>query len=121
LARWYLLSNVPDVSATEIATWYCWRWKIESLFKLLKSEGFQLEKWQQSSGEAIFRRLLMSSMACTMTCKLYHDETEDAQTLKQFLVRLSGRVTTRSKPVTLPALLAGLWQFLQLCEVLNSG
>lgn len=60
-------------------------------------------------------------MACTITYQLYHDETEDAKALKQFLVRLiRGRVTKRSKPVTLPARLAGLWQFLQLCEELIS-
>ncbi|WP_456107140.1 hypothetical protein [Photobacterium frigidiphilum] len=39
---------------------------------------------------------------------------------KGFLVKLSGRLTKRSKPVTLPSLLAGLWVFLQMCEVLDT-
>jgi len=120
LARWYLLTNVWDVSATEIATWYCWRWNIESWFKLLKSDGFQMEKWQQTTGKAIFRRLIVSSMACTMALRLYNDESEGSQALKLFLVKLSGRVTKRSKPVTLPALLAGLWLFIQMSEVMVS-
>jgi IS4 transposase len=33
LARWYLLSNVFDVDATEIAMWYCHRWNIESWYE----------------------------------------------------------------------------------------
>lgn len=120
LASWYLLSNVTEVSAREIAQWYCWRWNIESWFKLLKSDGFHVENWQQTSGEAVYRRLLVSSMACTLALKLYQDESEDAQELKHFLIRLSGRVTKRSKPVTLPALLAGLYQFIQMQEVMNT-
>lgn len=120
LARWYLLTNVWDVSATEIATWYCWRWNIESWFKLLKSDGFQMEKWQQTTGDAIFRRLIVSSMACTLALRLYNDESEESQALKLFLVKLSGRVTKRSKPVTLPALLAGLWLFIQMSEMMAS-
>ncbi|HED2912989.1 TPA: transposase [Enterobacter hormaechei subsp. steigerwaltii] len=120
LASWYLLSNVTEVAATELAQWYCWRWNIESWFKLLKSDGFQLEDWQQTHGEAIFRRLLVSSMACTLTFRLYEDDSADARQLKTFLVRLSGRVTKRAKPVTLPALLAGLYLFLQMQEVMNT-
>ncbi|WP_429234469.1 hypothetical protein [Aeromonas salmonicida] len=59
-------------------------------------------------------------MACTLTFRLYEDEGEEAQQLKKFLVRLSGRVTKRAKPVTLPALLAGLYLFLQMQEVMNN-
>ncbi|HAT1683915.1 TPA: transposase [Klebsiella oxytoca] len=120
LACWYLLSNVMDVSATELSRWYCLRWNIESWFKLLKSDGFCLEDWQQSSGEALFRRLLVNSMACTLTFRLYRDESGDALHLKRFLIGLSGRVTKRSKPITLPALLAGLYVFLQMQEMMNS-
>lgn len=85
LASWYLLSNVTDASASELAQWYCWRWNIESWFKLLKSDGFQLEQWQQTSGAALFRRLLVSSMACTLVFRLHEDEGEDARQLKAFL------------------------------------
>lgn len=63
---------------------------------------------------------MVSSMACTLAFKLYGDEGEDARQLKTFLVRLSGRVTKRAKPVTLPALLAGLYLFLQMQEVMST-
>ena len=120
LARWYLLSNVTEVPASELAQWYCWRWNIESWFKLLKSDGFQLEQWQQTRGAALFRRLLVSSMACTLAFRLFEDNGEEAEQLKTFLVRLSGRVTKRAKPVTFPSLLAGLYLFLQMQEVMNT-
>ena len=120
LASWYLLSNVTEVSAQEIAKWYCWRWNIESWFKLLKSDGFHVEEWQQTTSDAVFRRLLVSSMACTLALKLYQDESGEAQELKLFLIKLSGRVTKRSKPVTLPALLAGLYQFIQMQEIMST-
>lgn len=120
LAKWYLLSNVVNVDATEIATWYCHRWNIESWFKLLKSDGHQLEKWQQTSGESILKRLITVSVATTLVFKLYSDSSDEANKFKLFLVKLSGRLTKRSKPVTLPSLLAGLWVFLQMCEVLDT-
>ena len=44
-AEWLLLSNVKDIDASTIALWYCWRWKIETLFKLMKSAGHQLDAW----------------------------------------------------------------------------
>lgn len=119
-AKWYLLSNVMDEPAETLARWYYWRWSIESWFKVLKSHGFQMEHWQQSTAEGIFRRLIVSSMACVLAWKLYNDDSSEAKELKVFLVKLSGRLTKRSKPITHPALLAGLWVFLQLNEVLNT-
>jgi IS4 transposase len=48
LAQWLLLSNLEEqVSAATLALWYYWRWRIASFFKLLKSEGHELEAWQQ--------------------------------------------------------------------------
>lgn len=44
LAQWLLLTNVPDeVDAATLARWYYYRWQIESMFKLLKSAGQQVE------------------------------------------------------------------------------
>ena len=51
LAVWYLLTNLPATVATDTAAlWYYWRWRIESLFKLFKSAGHQVEHWQQQGG-----------------------------------------------------------------------
>lgn len=113
LAEWMLLTNVPaaDADSATIGTWYYFRWRIESFFKLLKSAGHELEYWQQTTGEAILRRLLIASMACVFVWQLQRDESEQAVALRSHLMKLSGRQTKRGVESTATALLAG-WQSL---------
>jgi len=81
--KWYLLANVPsEVSAEQIALWYYWRWEIESFFKLVKSGGQQLEHWQQESGLAVLKRLLVASMACAVVWWLQRDESPESEEFK---------------------------------------
>jgi len=109
LAVWLLLTNVPErVAAAEIALWYYWRWRIESYFKLLKAAGQQVEHWQQETAEALFRRLLIASMACVLTWQVALQPGPDGESLRALLIRLSGRVLKRGQPWTLPALFAGV-------------
>ena len=120
VAQWILLTNVnKDVSSKTIGTWYYYRWKIESYFKLLKTAGFNLEKWQQQDPKAIFRRLLICSHACVLLWKLQQSNEKNAETIKKFLVKLSSRLMEWGKDYTAPALLAALWNFLQMMEVLT--
>jgi len=119
VAEWLLLSNLKEVDASTLALWYYWRWKIETFFKLLKQAGHHLESWQQQCGEAVAKRLMIASMACVLVWKLRRDETPEGEEFKHFLVRLSGRQMKRSRPITDSALLAGLWVFLSMQEVLN--
>jgi hypothetical protein len=120
VASWYLLTNLPaTVEAAEVALWYYWRWRIESFFKLLKSAGQQLESWQQQTGEAVARRLLVASMACAAVWQLAQADGEAAQTLRGLLIRLSGRQMKHGVSFTLPALLAGMWVLLSMLEVLE--
>lgn len=120
LAQWLLLTNAPaGITAEQLARCYYWRWRIESFFKLLKSHGQQLEHWQQATGPAIARRLLVATMACVTVWQLEADTSSRAQELKTLLVRLSGRQTKRTKPVTTPALLAGLWVLLSTLDLLD--
>src|SRR5437879_4946785 len=116
-----LLSNVPAAWATaeQLAFCYYWRWRIESFFKLLKSHGQQLEQWQQETGPAIARRLLVAAMACVVVWQLQADQSPEAAELKDLLVRLSGRQTKRKRPHTAPALLAGLWVLLSMLALLE--
>lgn len=119
LAQWYLLSNVFSESAQTLATWYYWRWQIESFFKLLKQQGLQLEDWQQESGLAIAKRLLIASQACVFVWQLQQENSDQAHEIKSFLIRLSGRQMKKNRPVTAPALLEGLWLFLLLMDTLD--
>ena len=67
LAQWLLLTNVPDeVDAATLARWYYYRWQIESMFKLLKSAGQQVEDWLQDDALAIAKRLVVASCACVL-------------------------------------------------------
>jgi hypothetical protein len=120
LAEWMLLTNAARCVHTErLARCYYWRWRIESYFKLLKSHGQQLEQWQQETGLAIARRLLVASMACVLVWQLQADETPQATELKAILIRLSGRQMKRNRPHTAPALLAGLWVMLSMLTLLQ--
>jgi hypothetical protein len=120
VAQWLLLTNVLDVEAATIALWYYWRWSIESFFKLLKSAGHHLESWQQESALAIAKRLLVASMACVTVWAIAADTSPQGVELQAFLIKLSGRQMRRQKRVTHPALLAGLWVFLSMLEVLQA-
>ena len=120
LACWYLLTNVaPNVDAATIALWYYWRWRIESYFKLLKGAGHQLEHWQQETAAAVARRLLVASMACVLVWQLARSTAPEADQVRKFLIRLSGRQMAHGITYTWPALLAGLWVFLTIADVLS--
>lgn len=117
LAEWLLLTDVYALEASTIALWYYWRWRIESFFKLLKSAGHELEHWQQESAVAIFKRLLVTSMACVTVWQLAADQSPEAAELRAFLIKVSGRQVPKKQGFTHPALLAGLWVFLSMLEV----
>ena len=121
LAIWYLLTNVPaDVDAATIALWYYWRWSVETYFKLLKSAGMNVEHWEQTTADAILRRLLVASMACVMVWQLAGSKHPQAAPVRKLLVKLSGRQMKRGCEFTRPALLAGLWTLLAMLEILAS-
>jgi len=120
LAQWLLLSNVPaEVDAARLALWYYWRWRIESFFKLLKSAGQQVEHWQQESGLALAKRLLVVSAALVLVWQLGRTESPAAEELRGVLVRLSGRQMKWGCAWTAPALLEGVWVLLAMLELLE--
>jgi hypothetical protein len=96
--------------AATVAVWYYWRWRIESFFKLLKSDGQAAEQWQQETGEA---------MASALVWKLKRATTPEAISFRTVLARLSGRQMKRSKPQTAPAVLAGLSVYLAMRDALD--
>ena len=121
IAQWYLLSNVEqEVSNHTLSTWYYYRWRIESYFKVLKQAGHQIEHWEQESGRAIFKRLLIVSQACALAWRIMRLNNPEGEKIKIFLVRLSGRQMKRKQPVTLPALLDGLFKLFMMLEVMEN-
>ena len=121
-AEWLLLTNVDaQFQAETVGQWYYFRWQIESYHKLLKSAGMNAEQWEQESGEAFAKRLVVASMACLTVWRLRQDDTEDAKRLKAVLVRLSGRQMKWGVADTAPALLAGLEKLLAVADLLVSN
>jgi len=120
VAQWLLLSNLPDeVDAPTLARWYYYRWQIESMFKLLKSAGQQVEDWLQDDALAIARRIVVASCACVLVWQLAAATSKQAIETQQFLVRLSGRQMNRRRPITVPALFTGLWSLLSTLTLLE--
>ena len=106
-----MLTNVSAETAdtAKIAHWYYYRWRIETMHKLLKSSGHQLESWLQRDGQRIFNKLLIALAACTAIWRLERRHDKQSQEFKELLMELSGRQTKRSKPITTSGLLAGVW------------
>ena len=120
LSTWYVLSNVPtEVAGSQIALWYYYRWDIESYFKLMKSGGHELEHWQQESGVAILKRLLVASMASATVWSLQALDTQEAEEFKQALAKLSGKSRKRGRPPTSGVLLSGLFVLLRIFDFLK--
>jgi hypothetical protein len=120
VAKWLLITNIIDkkVTTETLATWYYYRWKIESYFKLLKSSGFNLEEWQQIEPEALFKRLLVVSYSCILVWKIANGSSENAQKIRKFLVTMSGKLIERNKEFTYPALLSGLENYIQMMDMM---
>jgi len=111
LARWLLLTNVPPglAAAATIARWYYFRWRIESLHKLIKSAGWQLESWLQRNGERLLIKLLIAFGACAAVWALERRHDAESEAFQRLLMELSGRQTKRTKAITTSGLLSGLW------------
>jgi hypothetical protein len=111
LARWLLLTNVPAdlADAATVAKWYYFRWRIESLHKLLKSSGWQLEQWLQRDGGKVLIKLLLALGAVTSVWALERRRDAPSVGFQKLLMQLSGRQTKRRRAITTSGLLAGLW------------
>jgi hypothetical protein len=123
VAEWMLLTNVPaeEADAAEVGKWYYWHWRIESFFKLLKSAGHEMEYWQQTTGKAIARRLLIAAMACVVVNQLQGSDSSAAEKFRKYLVQLSGRQMKYGVESTAPALLAGYFVLLSMTQFLEQN
>ena len=111
LARWLLLTDVAAAlaDAAMIARWYYFRWRIESLHKLLKRAGWQLESWLQRTGERLLIKLLIALGACAAIWALERRHDGESVAFQSLLMQLSGRQTKRDRAITTSGMLAGLW------------
>lgn len=81
--EWTLLAShrVETVEqALQCVEWYKCRWLIEELFRVVKSEGFDIESAQLESGESMKKLIvlvLLAALKC-MGLKLAYDRREEA-------------------------------------------
>ena len=125
IARWLLLTNVTPsaASASTLALWYYWRWRIESYHKLLKSAGQHIEQWKQETAAATTRRLLITAMSAVIAWQIARDKRPEIEPLRQTLVQLSGRQIDRfrnPRTFTEPMLLAGLNVLIPMLALLET-
>jgi hypothetical protein len=80
--HWRLLTThcVEDLeTAALIALWYSYRWWIEELFRILKSQGFAIEESQLSTGKALQMLLVLSLEAALKVLTLKQARYAEAQ------------------------------------------
>ena len=120
VAHWYWLTNLSDnVPDAQWARWDDYRWRIESYFKLLKEAGHPRARWEPETGQAVLKRRLIAGQACVRVGRRMRAEGELAEHTRSFRVRRSGRQMKRTRPVTAPARLDGLYKRFAMLETLH--
>ena len=116
--RWVLLTNLSD-SLEHVVQLYLWRWRIERLFYLVKC-GFQLEQWNQESGDRIARRLGITHLAAMVLYQLQSQESApDASALLRTLASMGGWLGRKRDPIGPIVLMRGMMRLLSTLELLD--
>src|SRR5258708_34995192 len=71
--HWRLLTTHPVANAEEawrIVEWYKWRWLIEQFFRILKTQGFQLEDSQIATADRLLQLVAIAAKAAVITLQL---------------------------------------------------
>lgn len=112
---WRLLTTHPVTNAKEaiqIIEWYKHRWHIEQVHRLLKTEGFRIERTQLEQGWAIRKLTLLAMMAVLRILQMmlaYEDDNEQpvdevfAQEEQQCLQMINQRVQGKTEKLKHPS------------------
>jgi hypothetical protein len=71
--HWRLLTTHPVANAEaawRIVEWYKWRWLIEQFFRVLKTQGFQLEDSQIATADRLLKLVAIAAKAAVVTLQL---------------------------------------------------
>lgn len=80
--HWRLLTTHPVDNveqALQIVQWYAWRWNIEQLFRILKTEGLQIQRSQLESGIALKKLCVMALQTALQIMQLIADRDNESQ------------------------------------------
>jgi len=128
--HWRILTTVPILCAADaekVLRWYCRRWQIEQLFRLLKSEGVRVEQSQLERGSAVKNmvvfalavalKLLQATTARDLpnTLPLEVLFTNDEQVCAEMLIaRHEGKTEAQKNPYPTGTLMRYLWLIARL-------
>jgi hypothetical protein len=65
--------------ALQIVQWYAWRWNIEQLFRILKTEGLQIQRSQLETGIALKKLCVMALQTALEIMQLIADRDNESQ------------------------------------------
>lgn len=128
---WRILTTHPVSNAGEaqqIIAWYKQRWHIEQIHRLLKTEGFRIEKSQLEQGWAIRKLTLLSLMATLRILQMmlaYEDDqeqqpiaevfsTQEEQCLQMLNVQMQGNTPPQKNPARPKTLNWATWVIARL-------
>jgi hypothetical protein len=128
--HWRILTTVPIRSAADaekVLRWYCRRWQIEQLFRLLKSEGLRVEQSQLERGAAVKNmvvfalavalKLLQATTARDLPAALPVEVlfTAEEQVCAELLIpKQQGKTPAQQNPYPKGTLLRYLWLIARL-------
>lgn len=124
--HWRILTTHPITNfwdACQILVWYTYRWWIEDLFRLLKTEGFQIEKSQLSTGHALQNLTATTLITALQVLNLRQvNKMQDIQTpaalcldedtidfLESYQTQMEGKTTLQQNPYPTRSLLWASW------------
>jgi hypothetical protein len=121
--RLFTTHSVENLSqALQIVEWYSYRWWIEELFRLLKKDGFQIEKSQLSTGEALQKMIILCMDAALKVLTLkqarFTQEEQSAdicfneselECLTELAPKFEGRTLSQQNPHPISSLKWAAW------------
>ena len=128
--HWRIVTTVPVLCAADadqVLRWYCRRWQIEQLFRLLKQEGLRVEQSQLERGSAVKNlvvfalavalKLLQATTARALPNALPIEVlfTNDEQVCAEMLIpKHEGKTEAQKNPYPKGTLLRYLWLIARL-------
>lgn len=123
--HWYLLTTheASDAApAWQIVNWYKKRWTIEQLFRILKTQGLQLEDSRLETAERLLKLTAIAAKAAVITLQLVQARDgqsrepaslafnqDQIQVLAVLATKYQGRTKLQSNPHTANSLAWAAW------------
>jgi len=128
--HWRLLTThaIADVAmAWRVVDWYRWRWIIEQLFRLMKTQGLRLEDSQMTTAEGLLKLAAAATKAACVDLQLVQERdgkhespastvftAPEIETLRALSAVLEGATQRQRNPHPAESLAAACWVIARL-------